>query len=706
MSTHVDAFADLRVPLPVESSFANHSPDGWFAESDCEAIYAPALKGVNAAIFLVEQADGWRSGYQARLSKSQTVALPRVAPGSEPCATRAAAIVDGAEGLIAWCAETKLVGSAREAQLAHELQEWALELVAKYTAEMREGTLAVRSTAPLVATWEPPQIDVAQIQESPKNPRKYFSEKGMAELTASIRVSGVRTPVLLRILPEEGGYMIAAGHRRFRAAKAAGLTTVPAIARIMTDAEFLELVSFENLSREDVRPLEEAAGFKLWMEETGAKVKDVAEKTGVSARQVYDRLALLKLPDLVQSRLWDGKLTVGHAVLMTFLPSEAEQLEALKACYWNGELVSVRRFKDWLRRCHQRDLSRAPFALDIVLSDRSDAAAWRDLPVCDGCRYRGEGEESNECRRSVCYDAKVAAYVELVCRDGAVAISTQYQPSNELPAGVRASAEYVEVDNLDEEDEEFEDDDELQDQEDGVGPGMFTKGPPAEDKAEPDCGHAVLAVVAHDPYGRNVGKTQRVCMEPSCPVHGERLAAHSKLYAGSDPEEANRKRLAEERKRQAAERLKERTATMVRDAIGAKAAVPYGKRELLIVALSIVKKMWHDLLVKVAKAYEIEPVVIKHSYGGSQKNYEKPMAAYLSSLGVTELAQVVIDLSLWQSPELQEQAAKDYKIDVKAIGKSAAAAEKEKAAAKVQTSAKASKGKAAKAKKTGKGKAA
>jgi len=100
-------------------------------------------------------------------------------------------------------------------------------------------------------------VPLADLHESKRNPRKHFNAEALAELAASIAAKGVLTPLLVR--PNAAGYEIAAGHRRYRAAKAAGVDQVPAIVREMTDTEFLEILTIENLQREDVHPLEEAS---------------------------------------------------------------------------------------------------------------------------------------------------------------------------------------------------------------------------------------------------------------------------------------------------------------------------------------------------------------------------------------------------------------------------------------------------------------
>ena len=178
-----------------------------------------------------------------------------------------------------------------------------------------------------------PAVPLDEIEESRWNPRKHFDPAGLEELAASIREKGVLTPLLLRrvnpgsAVPAES-LEIAAGHRRFRAAKMAGLETVPALIREMTDAEFLEVLVIENDQREDVHPLEEAAGYNALTQQGGYDVARIAARVGRSVKYVYDRLKLLQLTPAAQHIFLDNRFTAGHAILLARL-SPADQARAI-----------------------------------------------------------------------------------------------------------------------------------------------------------------------------------------------------------------------------------------------------------------------------------------------------------------------------------------------------------------------------------------
>jgi len=150
-------------------------------------------------------------------------------------------------------------------------------------------------------------LELDQLHESPWNPRKTFDPAALQELADSLATVGVLSPLLVR--PNAAGYEIAAGHRRYRAAKLAGLREVPAIVRDMDDPMFLEILVLENNQRADVHPLEEAAGYQELLNRAGYDVARIAERVGKSVKYVYDRMKLLSLTKPAQSLFFDDKIT-------------------------------------------------------------------------------------------------------------------------------------------------------------------------------------------------------------------------------------------------------------------------------------------------------------------------------------------------------------------------------------------------------------
>jgi ParB family chromosome partitioning protein len=161
------------------------------------------------------------------------------------------------------------------------------------------------------------EIRVDAIRPNPRQPRKTFAPAALAELEQSIRELGVLVPILVRPVPialgERPAYELIAGERRWRAAAAARLETVPAIVREADDRSSLEVAVVENLQRADLDPLEEAMGFAHLIEEYGYTQERLAERIGKSRPAVANALRLLNLSDPIKALVRSGALSVGHA---------------------------------------------------------------------------------------------------------------------------------------------------------------------------------------------------------------------------------------------------------------------------------------------------------------------------------------------------------------------------------------------------------
>ena len=156
------------------------------------------------------------------------------------------------------------------------------------------------------------EIELSQIKPNTKQPRQVFEEEALNELTFSIKEIGLLQPIVVRQIGNNE-YEIVAGERRFRAAKNAGLTKIPALVRETKDDHMLRDALLENLHRSQLNPLEEAAAYQQLLEDFGGTQEELASKLGRSRPQVTNTLRLLKLPSTVQKRVAAGVLTSGHA---------------------------------------------------------------------------------------------------------------------------------------------------------------------------------------------------------------------------------------------------------------------------------------------------------------------------------------------------------------------------------------------------------
>ena len=193
-------------------------------------------------------------------------------------------------------------------------------------------------------------VKIADIEPNRDQPRKEFDSAALAELADSIAQHGVLQPLLLRPMLS-GGYRIVAGERRWRAARMAGLTEVPAVIREMTDSEEMLFALIENLQREDLTPLEEARGYRTLIEAQDLTQEEVSQAVGKSRPSITNALRLLNLPEDIQEMLERGEITAGHArTLLSFPTEEGMRLGAQKA----KEGASVRELEALAKRLHQQ----------------------------------------------------------------------------------------------------------------------------------------------------------------------------------------------------------------------------------------------------------------------------------------------------------------------------------------------------------------
>jgi ParB family chromosome partitioning protein len=190
------------------------------------------------------------------------------------------------------------------------------------------------------------EVELASITPNPRQPRKYFDDQALEELRDSISEVGLLQPVVVRRLPGEGApqYELIMGERRLRASKEAGLTRIPAIVRSTDDDELLRDALLENLHRQELTPLEEAAAYKQLLDDFGATHGELAQRIGRSRSHITNTLRLLTLPPKVQTRVAAGVLSAGHA--RTLLKVEDPDLQDRLATRVVEEGISVRSLEE------------------------------------------------------------------------------------------------------------------------------------------------------------------------------------------------------------------------------------------------------------------------------------------------------------------------------------------------------------------------
>jgi ParB family chromosome partitioning protein len=190
------------------------------------------------------------------------------------------------------------------------------------------------------------EVPLARIRPNPYQPRNQFGEQGLSALVDSIKAVGILQPVLVReVGPDE--YELIAGERRFRAARRAGLQTMPALVHQADDAMSLEEALVENLHREDLNPLDEAGAYQQLIEEFNLTHEEVARKVGRSRAAVTNALRLFQLPPTVQRYVRDGQLSAGHARSLLATPDRMLQERLAGEAVRTG--LSVRALEELVR---------------------------------------------------------------------------------------------------------------------------------------------------------------------------------------------------------------------------------------------------------------------------------------------------------------------------------------------------------------------
>ena len=190
-------------------------------------------------------------------------------------------------------------------------------------------------------------LPLAQVEPGLKQPRKRFDEETLADLADSIRTHGIIQPLTVRRL-SSGYYQIIAGERRWRAAKLAGLSEVPAVIIEADDRKVMELGLIENLQREDLNPMEEAMGYRTLMEEYGLTQEETAQRVGKSRPAVANALRRIALPDAIRHLVEEGQLSAGHARALLSISSSTLQKKLAQKIIAEG--LSVRQTEALAKR--------------------------------------------------------------------------------------------------------------------------------------------------------------------------------------------------------------------------------------------------------------------------------------------------------------------------------------------------------------------
>lgn len=317
--------------------------------------------------------------------------------------------------------------------------------------------LTTDNTKPAVPIHNLQSVPLAAISPNPNNPRKHFDQIGLKELADSIKVHGVRQPVLLRPNGGPGKFQLVCGERRWRASKIAGRPEIPAIVDpTLTDQQALEIGVLENLQREGVHPLDEAMGYEALLKMPGEKgvkvtVEALAAKVAKSVAYVYARCKLLALVPAGREAFLSERISAAHAVLIARLQPK-DQINALRACFgeWHGAkpkadddptsiklasiveadapVISEKSLREWIQDNVNLQLKGVPW-------DLNDAQLLPAAGACSSCPKRSgsnpalfaeltvKGEDT--CFDADCFKAKREAFVQIAIKQDKEAVANK-----------------------------------------------------------------------------------------------------------------------------------------------------------------------------------------------------------------------------------------------------------------------------------------
>jgi ParB/RepB/Spo0J family partition protein len=489
-------------------------------------------------------------------------------------------------------------------------------------------------------------IALKDLTVSPTGPqaerRKHFNKDAIEELADSIKTVGVLSPILAR--PVNGHFEVVFGERRFMAAKIAGLTSINASVRELTDEQVLEVQLIENLQREGLHELAEAEGYEQ-LHKFGHSAEEIADKVGKSKAYVYARMKLLALGQDARKGFYEGKLTASTALLLARIPVESLQLEAFKAItkpQYHRDGMSYREAFDLVQHDYMTRLSDAGFPTE-------DADLVPAAGVCSACPKRtGNQPElfddikgADVCTDPVCFKAKREAHA-------ARAIAQAKELGQHVISGKEAKkvAPYgADSSNL-----------------------RGFKALDAKSYEDPKnrtvrqlLGKDYQPTLLHDPES---GKLIKVAPEADVTKALKAAGVKSSSSSGYNPQSAAEKKAKLEKKFRAA------LYTEMRDKFPAE----LGQGDLKTIALRFYDEMQQDTQKQILGLWQWEPLKRKGGYG---LDTHKPAADGIAGFDDAQIARFFFDLvfvkdlqvSTWstEKPTLLLTTAKKLKVDAEKI---------------------------------------
>ena len=456
------------------------------------------------------------------------------------------------------------------------------------------------------------EIKLANLSESKTNPRskEFHKDASFEELVSSIKEKGVLMPILVRLVgikksasvgrstDDNGTYEVIAGNRRARAAKVAGLETIPAKVVEMTDNEAREAQIVENLQRQDISPLEEGQAYRELIEQSKQTVQDISIKVGKSVTYVRDRLVLTNLIPAGVKAYGKGELSASHASLIARLENKKQQEEALKYVLEEWNDVSISDLKTWIKERIYTDLSNTPWANDEALRE-----AVGNCEECPSGKVDLFGKSAEErCPNPKCYARKMAAFIEIKLREEPtlVKLSSNYgQPETKDVIGQR---EYHEIDS----------------KKDG-------------------CKNESRGIVVE---GNGLGRIIRICKDPVCEKHRGTVSDYSLT-----PEQKKKKKDEAKKEREKAEKLKKKENDDFASALK-KVKWPLSEKHLDILLDLVFARFGYSYLAPVASRHGIKSIKTKNKYDYVSRDLVGPMKKWILEGGNKRKIETIFEVAI------------------------------------------------------------
>jgi len=497
-------------------------------------------------------------------------------------------------------------------------------------------------------------LPLAQLQESPTNPRRRFDEHSLNELAASFATQGVLQPLLVRAVNDDK-YEVIAGARRLRAAKLAALKDVPVRIVALSDSDCAVAQIIENIQREGVHPMEEAIAFDalLRLESPRYDIAAVAQKAGKSPAFVAQRQRLVELiPSIAEAFLAD-QIGVGHALEIAKLP-QPQQEKAFDAAFrtvWHGGkdtrvVLPLRDFTAWIEQNILLSLDKVPF-------DKNDATLVPEAGSCAECPKRtgfnallfGDmGSHHDQCSDAGCFNSKLGQYVErqIAAKPKLVQIATAHGTSTN--SAILPRNRYVAL--------------------------QLTNPAKSKQPLSPyqkPCKHMAEAIVVD---GGERGYTAKICAEPTCAVHfaDRRTPDPTQLAKGRE----QRRKELEKRKLEIT--IRHRTLAEVLRKVSA----PLDRADLVLIANAMLEKTEPLRREGLARRHKmVDGSISEVTYPQVQKG----LARLLRQLDESGLSKLIVEIVLLGCVESASQdetdvltaTARRHRVDVAKLGASVVA---------------------------------